>query len=396
MHTQIAVTPASYDDIGSLLDSMEYQHDEIELTVSLKRLKRYDVIFINCGATAGKPEKGGGAKKQREGAFKATITEECANRIREYVEQGGIIYASDWALGFIAYAFPDYVKVVEYQHLMEAKGFPEAELQATVVDKGLEAQLGRKIHLSFDQPGWFVITPRDGAEVKTHIIASGKVSGKDSTTSKHNLAGKPLLVSFRHGKGEVLYTSFHNHAQVSKTEEKLLRYLILKPMLADISAEMADLAWVQKDEVQETVDTVSVGAASDWHSYRSTTTQPLKIMLNWKTQANLWLEVEGPGFSTRAEAEVPPVEIVVPEAFAGVWRWRVGAHQASLKNFPFVTYVGSPAQVEGIVAPQNSAEFPQVLQDIQTHPPVDASVLGRINILGPGDTSDDIDITIIE
>ena len=44
------------------------------------------------------------------------------------------------------------------------------------------------------------------------------------------LKNSPLLVSFSYGKGEVIYTSFHNHAQADEKQEILLNYLVLKSL----------------------------------------------------------------------------------------------------------------------------------------------------------------------
>ncbi|HEX7446368.1 MAG TPA: hypothetical protein VF306_02420 [Pirellulales bacterium] len=47
----------------------------------------------------------------------------------------------------------------------------------------------------------------------------------------------PIVVGFRHGDGHVLCTSFHNKAQVYEQERRLLRFLVLQPILARAATE---------------------------------------------------------------------------------------------------------------------------------------------------------------
>ncbi len=53
---------------------------------------------------------------------------------------------------------------------------------------------------------------------------------------------EPLLVSFPHGRGHVVYTSFHNGVQVSDQEKNLLMCIILQTLSLATSTPLVELA----------------------------------------------------------------------------------------------------------------------------------------------------------
>ncbi len=57
--------------------------------------------------------------------------------------------------------------------------------------------------------------------------------------------GKPilarLLVKFRSGEGNVVFTSFHNAAQNNELERKLLKYLVFTAITAKQESKVNDL-----------------------------------------------------------------------------------------------------------------------------------------------------------
>jgi VanZ family protein len=264
------------------------------------------------------------------------------------------------------------------EYAVFGNGGDARHLTATVKDKGLASQIGNSLSLNFDAGSWHIVNSC-AEQVRTYLA----------------LGNQSLLISFRHGKGQVIFTSFHNHAQVSKIEERLLQFLVLKPVLADVAAELGDFAWSDTKELQENVGTVNSGGESEWFEYRLPTSRPFKIMLNWKGEANLALEVNGPGASITEQSDHPPVAVDFPEALAGIWRYRIKALSATIKNFPFVLLAGTPARVDEMSAPLLPAELIQRLaanQPIQ----VDPEILHQIKLLNEKDNEQDLDIKFIE
>jgi len=358
MDLKIAVSPSGYDNIGKVVQELEYQftqlsHAQLRDTATLSK---FDVVFINCDSSC---------NSNAAPAQKA---------IASYVSNGGTIYASDFAADYIAAAFPGAI------NFAGRKG-PRGKVTAKIVDKGLAARIGSGIQLTFDMSSWMQIN---------NVRKDSQVYVEQN--------GRPLLVSFRHNKGQVIFTCFHNHAQVSKQEYELLRYLVLKPLMAQSSVEIEDFAgWGTKTEIQETVGTVSPGQASQWYEYDFKGAGSLTAMLNWKGQARLGVEVQGPSGIWQEEGDTQPVRLNVPSASAGRWRYRIIGKDVPGKNFPFVVLIGPATQVSqapSTVPPLNL--FQNLLPPM---PPAEPDVLNAITILGEeasATPADNINIRILD
>lgn len=355
MDFRIAVTPPRYDDIGVVLRQMEYKLYDIPLETlgDLKILSTYKVVFVNC-------------------TTKDSFVPKYGPAVRDYVTGGGLLYVSDLSSRLLEIGFSELVRF--------AGGGQAGAVDADIVDPGLQAQFGKHLHLRFDLGGWDAPSSQ-GKEVRT-ILKAGN---------------QPLLIAFRYGKGQVIYTSFHNHAQTSDQEKQLLRYLVLKPLMADVSMEMADREdWAGGKDLVESLGTVMVGETGAWHAYKAPGGQPLKVMLNWKGQARLELQVEGPGFAEQQVGDQPPLAVGSSVAAAGEWRYRVRCLSATTKNFPYVLLAGTPAKVEAAAQPIVPGELQRRLAAMSTLPPADPEVLAQIKIDNDLPTSlGDVDIRFL-
>ena len=104
-------------------------------------------------------------------------------------------------------------------------------LTAMVVDPGLREQIGETIALDFNANDWI---PANFNCTDQTVLLKGEYEA--------TIGGKkeaPLLVRFKEGKGNVIFTSFHNEAQNSKQEEMLLRYLVFTTVTAKTEEEAA-------------------------------------------------------------------------------------------------------------------------------------------------------------
>lgn len=346
MDLKTAVTPSGFDNIGAVMKQLGYPFKQIQESVlhHAGQLEAFDVVFINCSSSC------------------QTNAAQAGKAILKYVSDGGTIYASDYAADYVAAAFPG---AIQFAGKRGSKG----DITARIVDKGLKALMGNTIQLRFDMGSWEQI----------HSV------GKDTTVYLES-GGRPILASFAYGKGQVIYTCFHNHAQVSKQEAELLRYLVIKPLMAQASAELDEFAWGNKKDVQETVGTASQGQASLWYAYDSTAVGPLMIMLNWKGDAQLGLDLQTAGGEWQQAGSSPPVSITVPVAQPGTWRYRVRAVQAPYSNFPFVILIGPAGQVS-----QSYTETPPAsvwAEMMNASAQVDDELLDSINILGASDADE--------
>ncbi len=207
---KIYVASPRYDDIGEVLTSLNVKYSPFKGEFDC------DLLFINCGT----------------GDYI-----DC-KKLQAYVSNGGCVYLSDLASSFLIQAFPDVIDV--------SNDGTVCHVDANVVDLELKQIAGEKINVFFDLPYWSIITNYKGMEKyngKILMVANG---GK--------YKGKPLMISFKYGKGEVFYTSFHNHAQASEKEKMLLQLLLLKQMgsTANVSLEeMGDLVGLNLSAMKE-------------------------------------------------------------------------------------------------------------------------------------------------
>jgi len=194
---KIAVTEIGFDDMGSILEKLDYTYiliDDDEIS-DYEVLRKYNVLFINCG-TGGDPD-------------------ENKESLRKFVQKGGILYVSDLSAPQISTAFPGFIK-------FSSGGVVDQWINAKVTNQELREIIGSNIKIYFDMDNW---TPIERVRNDVHIYLTG--SFKTDYAYEEN---KPILVSFRYEEGEVIYTSFHNHQQATEEEEKLLKFFILKPV----------------------------------------------------------------------------------------------------------------------------------------------------------------------
>jgi len=228
---RIAVTPPDYDDIGAVLRQMGVPFKEIpdEQVRNLDTLQQFDVLFLNCSKKAknnGKPS---------------------AEALRRFVDQGGRVYASDWAFAYIYHAFPDIVQFFDSPESWDAYIGEKGIVKAEVVNAGLRETLGlSEIELNYDLPAWVPI--RDVTEgvivyLKGKYPATRMFSGDGMpihpygrrnllrlpTGNPRLFREGPLAIGFKYGKGFVIFTTFHNAPQRTEIEQKLLKFFALRP-----------------------------------------------------------------------------------------------------------------------------------------------------------------------
>jgi hypothetical protein len=176
----IYVTSPGFDDIGQVLRSMGVKHEPFSGS--------YDCsfLFVNCG-TSDHLDPG---------------------RLAEFVDSGGCLYVSDLAGDRLEKAFPELF-------VFDGNGGTTGEIDALVVDRELREIAGRIIRIKFDMGAWKVLRHCHG-----HAIIRSANPGR--------YADLPIMVSVRRGRGMVFYTCFHNRAQQSAQEKRMLQLLVLK------------------------------------------------------------------------------------------------------------------------------------------------------------------------
>lgn len=303
METQkLYVTDTGYDNIGAILSALGEGYEIINIPLSkssmLDELGDGDVIFINCSGGCG------------------NVAREWSSHLQKFVTGGGSIYVSDWAGSFLEAAFPEYVG---FDH----SGNP-GMVPAVVTDDGLAETLGGEISLNFDMGSWWKIN-RVHNDVMVHIRVNDM----------------PLLVSFKVGNGHVIYTSFHNRAQVSEVEAKLLQYLVFKPILSR-EAEFA-LDHIREREFAPTKELYASMPIKDMSPERQfpidiDSPRTILCIISWKGNAHIRAKMQNPIGETVLEltSENSPLQLEYFVDTPGKWIVTVNAPFTPYDNFPYV------------------------------------------------------------
>jgi len=333
---RLAVTEPEYDDMGKLLATLGsgYRYDQIPYDDLLhpERLAQYDVVFLTCGGVPREwlGQRVRGPERRGAGVFRARpeIVESLKKSLRQFVGRGGTLYVSDLHFELLAIAFPEYV-----DRAKAGRGAVQT-IRADVVDRGLREWLGEAIDLRFEMPAW-----RPAAFTGPEVTAflQGKYerqSGGEETV--------PLLVTFPFQEGIVVFTSFHNEAQNSELELKLLRYLVFTTVTATEEEKIKQTLvrggfspqergilrpLAEQEEVTESYDCRQGGH--------------LQFVLGFRDQgAEIRLTVIGPDGRRYEETGTKTFTLDIPHAAAGSWKYTVTPVKIPYQNFPFTLTIG--------------------------------------------------------
>ena len=193
-------------------------------------------------------------------------SERDVSALRNHVQQGGVALVSDFAGGLVEHLVPD-----EASFLSETE---EQEIMAQITDKELARLLGRdQLSIHFDLGGWHLpVTLPPGAEpilttadnigqpLRRTIfdkLADKIAEDKFRENSPREPGDDPTVLAYkwRLGEGMILFTSFHNHAQLSDLEQALLRLMIMMPIAAMKGESLTDVhtSWTQTQMRDESI-----------------------------------------------------------------------------------------------------------------------------------------------
>ena len=183
---KIYVTSPRYDNIGKVLESMNIPYEQFK--------NRYDcdILFINCGT-------------------RDSIDH---HKLSEFTKNGGCVYISDLAYTHLFGAYG--------QQLLQVSTLGAVcDINADIEDDELRKIIGETTKIKFDLTNWAIIE-----KFNPSVYPDARVIIRASALSRYSK--KPIMITFKYHKGQVFYTSFHNHAQASEKEKALLQLLLLK------------------------------------------------------------------------------------------------------------------------------------------------------------------------
>lgn len=239
---KIAVIGGAYDHVEGVLGSLQLTYemkgdddtrlaDTRNFLKDLTVMKTYDIIFINCGDTWGR-------LSQR---YPGDVTPILMN-LRNYVLQGGSLYASDLAHPFVERSLPELFDFLgDDTSVTQAwDGYAPQTLQATVTSPALQQALGRNtVEIAYPHSpaqgilgnNWAMLEGV-GAFSVAHVIGNPQRCADGGTFTpcprpEGQLMGVPLLASYKEPMlgGSVVYTTFHNERQQSAVSQDILKIL---------------------------------------------------------------------------------------------------------------------------------------------------------------------------
>lgn len=212
-------------------------------------LHNYDIVFINCGASetplAGRPSGTIPTHSDfhRHTMGNTTFSQEMTAELQSFVEEGGILYCTDWAYDYVEQTFPamidfngsDNTPADQPENPSSAEIGPGGiEVQGEILDNPLESWLSTvscnededcldadgTVHITSFLSSWAMMNgSQPNANLQTWI--EGDVDG--STI--------PMTVSFDAGAGKVIYSSYHTVEDSSpnwRPQERVLQYLVFE------------------------------------------------------------------------------------------------------------------------------------------------------------------------
>ncbi|MCK6526429.1 carboxypeptidase-like regulatory domain-containing protein [Myxococcota bacterium] len=217
----VAVVTGDYDDPGTLLSEMGFGSytevdgidvgEAIDFVSDSELLNTYDMVFFNGGFN-------------EDGIVDDPVI--LAN-IDAYLEQGGVVYVSDWAYDLVESLYPEKLTFVGDDTLVDdaQRGRP-GYVDCQVTDPNLATVLGANaVQMQFDLPLWPPVLFAD-ATVAIHMTGTIQYqeAGGDIVTQQ----GSPVLVSFSRGSGRLMFSSFRVQANDSADQLRIFRYMLFE------------------------------------------------------------------------------------------------------------------------------------------------------------------------
>ncbi len=211
---KIGFVRGNYDNIQSIIiDTLGFSADSIQISELFdpSTWTAFDLIFLNCGDYG--IGFGVDFTQQQMDAFRANMT--------NFMQNGGSVYCSDWSIGFLTETCTDtvgYVDIDINNTIYDSEDIcfelvgQEEEKTANVVDAELSALIGPTAELNYDLSDWANLYHGSGF--------SGNILLSDAVT------GSTLAFSDEVGNGSVVYTTFHNEANLTADMQQILEWYI--------------------------------------------------------------------------------------------------------------------------------------------------------------------------
>jgi hypothetical protein len=221
----IIVVSGNYDDFDRVLEKMginDYAsidgrdlNELLSFLSSPSDMAEYDLIFFNGGFVED------GVIYDLENPGNPEVAAVRAN-IKDFVVNGGDIYASDWAYDVVSLVWPGKVDFVGADATPDAAQKGTSQVVNAAVNNSALAEFMEMespyTPIVYDLPVWPPVVA-SSATVSNHLVANVEYREGDLI---QNVTNSPLLFSFNGGGGRVVYSSFR---LVSNDDDDLIKVM---------------------------------------------------------------------------------------------------------------------------------------------------------------------------
>jgi hypothetical protein len=218
----VAVITGAYDELEPMLQAIgvtgvhlidgQAGSEIVDFLTDPLAMSEFDILFFDGG-------------HREDGVIYGTgPTEVVRDSLRSYVQQGGVIFASDWAYDVIETAWPDAIDFYGDDAVPDAAQVGEATtLVAEIVEDELAENLDRdELEITYDLPVWPVVeSASDSVDVYLRGDAPWRRGFETGTTED-----SPLLLAFDDGEGRVMFTTYRNSANNTAAGQGVLLTLM--------------------------------------------------------------------------------------------------------------------------------------------------------------------------
>lgn len=212
-----AVVTGDYDKFAKVLKQIGIENYDIingktgsslvQFLSSEVALRQYSVIFF----------PGGHLEEDiiydTDGSDEDGVVSQVLTSLRNYVDAGGVVYASDWSYDVIEQGWPDAVDFLGDDTIPDdAQLGMEAEVTASIEDNTIKSTLTLDaVDISFDLDSWPVM--EDIGE-DAYVYLSADIPYREGMNT-FELLDAPIMIGADYGEGKIVYSSWRQHSNLT-------------------------------------------------------------------------------------------------------------------------------------------------------------------------------------
>ena len=240
LELKVAIVTGDYDDFQLVLQQMGFANYTVfdglvtgtdicdvcednlrNFLLDDEWMQQFDIIMLNGGHVEEDIIYNKDLENGNDGDSDAIM-----GNIVQFVQNGGSIYASDWAYDDVEVGWPTRIEFLgNDEEPNAAQAGQQQQVQAAISDSALAAWLGSKdasVSIEYDLPVWPAI---ESVEDTVSVHLSGSVNIQMGTY-QDTINGSPLLTSFNDGQGKVVYATFRVAKNASADMLLILQYMM--------------------------------------------------------------------------------------------------------------------------------------------------------------------------